>query len=67
MFIESFHNKLKTLYFGKKRSRRIDVLIETLLQTENQIYIDHFKRIKYDLPADYDLHMCFTSLQMFYS
>ena len=55
MFVESFHNKLKTLYFGKRRNCRIDVLIETLLQIENHIFIDHFKRTKYNLPADYDI------------
>ena len=39
MFVESFHNKLKTVYFGGKRNRRLDVLVETLLQIENHIYI----------------------------
>ncbi|XP_062578188.1 uncharacterized protein LOC134240103 [Saccostrea cucullata] len=32
---ESFHNQLKTVYFEGKRNRRIDVLLETLLQIEN--------------------------------
>ena len=55
MFVESFHNKLKTLYFGRRRNRRLDILFETLPQIENQIFIDHFKRTQYNLPAAYDI------------
>jgi hypothetical protein len=35
MFVESFHNQLKTIYFAGKSNRRVDVLLEALLKIEN--------------------------------
>ena len=32
MFIESFHNQLKTIYFEGKRNRSVDVFVDTLLR-----------------------------------
>ena len=48
MFVESFHNKLKTIYFDRKLNRRLDRLIAILLQIENHMYIDHLKRVTYN-------------------
>ena len=53
MFIESFHNQLKTNWFNGKRNRRIDILIETLLKIENNLFINHFKQKTYSMhPKD---------------
>lgn len=54
MFVESFHNQLKTIYFEGKRNRRIDVLLETLLKLENNLFINHFKRVAYNMPSKED-------------
>ncbi|XP_062596991.1 uncharacterized protein LOC134258447 isoform X1 [Saccostrea cucullata] len=54
MFIESFHNQLKTVYFEGKRNKRIDVLLETLLKLENNLFINYFKRVSYNLPSKED-------------
>ncbi|XP_062599776.1 uncharacterized protein LOC134261354 isoform X2 [Saccostrea cucullata] len=51
MFLESFHNQLKTVYFEGKRNRRIDVLLETLLQIENNLYFKHLASQKFSMPS----------------
>lgn len=52
MFLESFHNQLKTVYFEGKRNRRIDILLETLLQIENNLYFKHLAASKFSIPSD---------------
>ena len=52
MFVESFHNKLKTIYLGGKRNCRID----TLLQIERDTFINHFRRNIYDIPSNTDMN-----------
>ncbi|XP_048735607.2 uncharacterized protein LOC125651055 [Ostrea edulis] len=51
MFLESFHNQLKTIYFEGKRNRRIDILLETLLQIENNLYFKHLAAKKFNIPS----------------
>ena len=48
MFVESFHNKLKSVYFEKKQNRRIDRLVETLLRIESHMLLSHFKQVTYN-------------------
>ncbi|XP_065925822.1 uncharacterized protein [Magallana gigas] len=57
MFVESFHNQLKTIYFSGKRNRRIDVLLDTLLKIENDHFIRHLQRVSYNNPSDSDVHI----------
>ena len=52
MFLESFHNQLKTVYFEGKRNRRIDILLDTLLQIENNVYFKHLAAQKFSLPSE---------------
>ena len=44
MFIESFHNKLKTQYFDRKQNKRVDRLLYTLLEMEKDYYLSHLKK-----------------------
>lgn len=55
MFLESFHNQLKTIYFEGKRNRRIDILLETLLQIENNLYFKHLAAKKFNMPSEGNL------------
>ena len=48
MFVESFHNKLKSVYWDKKLNRRVDRLLDTLLQIERDIYVNHLSSNIYD-------------------
>ena len=57
MFVESFHNLLKTIYFSGKRNRRIDVLLDTLLKIENDFFIKHLQRVSYNNPTDGDVQV----------
>merc|ERR1712074_187405 len=45
MFVESFHNRLKTFYANRKRNKRVDDLLNLLLRIEE----DDFWRNKRDL------------------
>lgn len=55
MFLESFHNQLKNIYLDGKRNRRIDVLLETLLHIENNLFFKHFTKKTYNLPSNEDV------------
>ena len=57
MFLESFHNQLKTNYFSGKRNRRLDVLLDTLLRIENDHYIRYLKMTSYNNPTDEDVRL----------
>ena len=57
MFVESFHNQLKTIYFSGKRNRRLDVLLDTLLRIENDHYIRYLKMTSYNNPTDEDVRL----------
>ena len=57
MFVESFHNQLKTIYFSGKRNRRVDVLLETLLKIENDHFIKHLQRVSFNNPTDEDINV----------
>lgn len=56
MFVESFHNQLKTIYFEGKRNRRIDVLVDTLLQIEKNLFMTRLRRLSYNLPSDENIN-----------
>ena len=47
MFVESFHNKLKTFYLERMPNKRIDDLINVLLEIEADDYWSHERRIIY--------------------
>ena len=47
MHLESFHNKLKDIYFKGEQNRRIDKLLYTLLQMEKHSYLRRLKTLKY--------------------
>ncbi|XP_062604686.1 uncharacterized protein LOC134266472 [Saccostrea cucullata] len=51
MFVESFHNQLKTVFFEGKRNRRIDVLIDILLQIEKNLFMTRLRRMRFNLPS----------------
>ena len=57
MFVESFHNQLKTIYFSGKRNRRLDVLLDTLLRIENGHFIRCLKLSSYNNPTDEDVRL----------
>ncbi|XP_035215458.1 uncharacterized protein LOC118189032 [Stegodyphus dumicola] len=46
MYCESFHNKIKTMYFKRKFNRRLDNLINLLLKIEEDIFIAYNYKIK---------------------
>ena len=51
MFVESFHNKLRTFYLERVPNKRIDDLINVLLEIEADDYWNHKRRIVYlDVP-----------------
>ena len=52
MFVESFHNQLKTIFFEGKRNRRVDVLVDTLLQIEKILFMTRLRRISFNLPSE---------------
>ena len=52
MILESFQNELKTVCFEGKRNRRIDILLDTLLQIENNLYSKHLAAQKFSLPSE---------------
>lgn len=56
MFVESFHNQLKTFYLSGKGNRRIDVLIHTLLRFENDHLIKHLHQVSYNNSTENDMH-----------
>jgi hypothetical protein len=59
MYCESFHNKLKTYYFERKLNRRVDVLLETLLKAEKDIFLNHSYKLIIDAPVkDLNVLMC---------
>ena len=47
MYLESFHNKLKTIFMDRKQNKRIDKLIYILLEMEKDYYLNRLKNIKY--------------------
>ena len=47
MFVESFHNKIKTFYLERMPNKRIDDLINVLLEIEADDYWSHKNRIVY--------------------
>ena len=47
MFVESFHNKLKTFYLERMQNKRVDDLINVLLEIEADDYWSHKRRIVY--------------------
>ena len=52
MFVESFHNKLKTFYLERMPNKQIDDLINVLLEIEADDYWNHKRRIVYlDVPT----------------
>jgi hypothetical protein len=50
MYLESFHNKLKTLYMNRKQNKRIDRLLEILLEIEKHYYIEYERKTMYIKP-----------------
>ena len=51
MFLESFHNKRKNFYLKRMPNKRIDDLINVLLEIEGDNYSSHKRRIVYlDVP-----------------
>jgi UDP-N-acetylmuramoylalanine-D-glutamate ligase len=57
MFVESFHNQLKTISFSGKRNRRLDVLLDTLLRIENDHCIRYLTMTSYNNPTDEDVRL----------
>ena len=57
MFVESFHNQLKTIYFERKRNRRVDVLVETLLRIEKKIIHEPLRRLRFNLPSEANVYL----------
>jgi hypothetical protein len=58
MFVESFQNQLKTIYFSGKRNRRVNVLLDTLLQIiENDNFIKHLQHVSFNKPTDEDINV----------
>ena len=57
MFVESFHNQLKTIYFSGKRNRRLDVLLDTLWRIENDHFIGYLKMTSYNNATDEDVRL----------
>ena len=53
MYLESFHNKLKTIYFQRKQNKRLDHLIYILLQMEKHFYLNRLKLTTYNKPSGY--------------
>jgi len=47
MFLESFHNRLKSVSFEQKQNRRIDALLDALMAIEKHIFISHFKMLQW--------------------
>ena len=41
MYLNSFHNKLKTVYLNGKVNRRIDVLLDLLLKIEHDSFFQY--------------------------
>ena len=41
MYLNSFHNKLKTVYLNGKVNRRIDVLLDLLLKVEHDSFFQY--------------------------
>ena len=52
MYVESFHNQLKTIYLEGKRNRRVDDLLDTLLKMEKNYFLTHFKRSKFQVSSN---------------
>ena len=50
-FVESFHNKLKSYYFSRVQNRRIDILLNTILQVEQDAYGDRLLRQMRNQPS----------------
>ena len=42
----SFHNILKTTYINRKANRRVDYLVHTLLDIENDFFFDYNQKTK---------------------
>ena len=47
MYVESFHNHLKTFFMGRKVNKRIDDLVILLLQIEEEDYWRHKRECIY--------------------
>ena len=50
--LKVFHNQLKTKFFEGKRNRRVDVLVDTHLQVEKDIFMTRLRRISFNLPSE---------------
>ena len=57
MFVESFHNQLKTIYFEGKRNRRVDVLVETLLRIDKNLFMNRLRRLHFNLPSEENVNL----------
>lgn len=51
MFVESFYNQLKTVFCEGKCNGRVDVLIDTLLQIEKNLFMTRLHRLKFNSPS----------------
>lgn len=51
-FLESFHKKLKYQYLERKENRRIDILLDVLLQIEKHCYLNRQRMMLYFKPSD---------------
>ena len=47
MFVESFHNKLKTFFMERRPNKRVDDLINLLLKTEEEDYWRRKRDVEY--------------------
>ena len=47
MFVESFHNKLKTFFMERRPNKRVDDLINLLLTIEGEDYWRHKRDLEY--------------------
>lgn len=57
MFLESFYNQLKIVYFEGKRNRRIDIFFEILLQIENNLYFKYLVVSKFSIFLDENIQI----------
>ena len=53
MYVESFHNEIKTHYFKRRTNRRLDTLLDTLLVIEKNKYIQHLYKKNVNMPTIY--------------
>ena len=54
MFVESYHNRLKTFYLNRKRNKRVDDLFNLLLNIEEDDYWRHKRDAVFSGPGSQD-------------